>query len=360
MKILLVYPGTRYSTYDVARGWETALKELGHEVIDFPSHDWVQFFILAFAAWKADTEQRIGIKNSKEYDAIGAVMASEQLIPRTMATEPDAMLFVTGNLIPPHVYKMIDKLNVPRVVILTESPYDDDVQLEILRMGRFDAAFTNDKISVRLLRERAGIPVEYLPHSFCPTRHGPGEPDEDYWTDAYFHGTMFPERRRLFERYLGRRYGGNGNYDKWGVFISPHLPGADENQILTNEELVLYYQATSIGLNHHRTSNGTWEGPESHINYGGAWSIGPRAYEIAACGAFQLCDDARPELREVFGDSVATYKMDDADDLEDKLDYYLTHDDEREAMAETAYERVQGCRFIDRARNILLPVLETI
>jgi spore maturation protein CgeB len=108
-------------------------------------------------------------------------------------------------------------------------------------------------------------------------------------------------------------------------------------------------------LNHHRTFVGV-DGVEIHIAPGTAWSIGPRAFEIAACGAFQLCDDTRPELAEVFGDTVATYSS--AEDLRNQIGYYLAHDDEREEMAWRSYCRVQGCTFEARAREIVIPVLE--
>src|SRR4030065_2583401 len=96
--------------------------------------------------------------------------------------------------------------------------------------------------------------------------------------------------------------------------------------LVDNAELIKYYCGTKIALNHHRTIVGKdSRGEELHIDQ--AYSLGPRAYEIAACGAFQLCDDTRPELQEVFGDSVATYR--DGGDLRDKIAYYLSHDDER-------------------------------
>ena len=48
MKILLVYPGTRHSTYDVALGYDEALRELGHEVIEFPFETYIDYHDGAF------------------------------------------------------------------------------------------------------------------------------------------------------------------------------------------------------------------------------------------------------------------------------------------------------------------------
>ena len=52
MKILLTYPGPRHSTYDVARGYEKALRGLGHEVDAFPYHHYLDFYGVALEAWR--------------------------------------------------------------------------------------------------------------------------------------------------------------------------------------------------------------------------------------------------------------------------------------------------------------------
>jgi spore maturation protein CgeB len=91
---------------------------------------------------------------------------------------------------------------------------------------------------------------------------------------------------------------------------------------------------------------------------GDAYSLGPRAFEIAACGAFQLCDDTRPELREIFDDTVATYT--DGRDLQSTTAYYLAHDAKRQEMAQEARRRVAPCSFLNRAREIVVPELERL
>ena len=50
MKILLVYPGASWSPYDVATGYEAALRSLGHEVVTFDYHLEYGFF-KRYLAW---------------------------------------------------------------------------------------------------------------------------------------------------------------------------------------------------------------------------------------------------------------------------------------------------------------------
>ena len=64
------------------------------------------------------------------------------------------------------------------------------------------------------------------------------------------------------------------------------------------------YRRAKIGLNLYRRSQG-WgrHGPVAPVGE----SLSPRAYELAACGAFHL-SDYRAEVREVFGDVVPTFE----------------------------------------------------
>jgi spore maturation protein CgeB len=268
------------------------------------------------------------------------------------------VLIVCGMALHRRAYELIHRLGVPMVLLLTESPYDDQDQAVIMHKGHASAAFTNDLRSVETLREMSGVHTVYLPHAYDPEVHHPGVVGSQWHSDVFFHGTMFPERQAMFDGLNGRE----------GVIIDGPDPTfkvedwdeVDEmlEKMMPNAELAQYYRGAKIALNYHRTVIGATDEGLQHIGNGAAYSIGPRAYEIAACGAFQLCDDTRPELKEVFGDSVATYR--DKQELEDQIDYYLRDESERLRMAQEALERVQGCTFEARAREIVIPTLEVI
>ncbi len=65
-----------------------------------------------------------------------------------------------------------------------------------------------------------------------------------------------------------------------------------------------------------------------------------RVLDIMGCGGF-LISNYQPELAEYFipGEELVLY--DSMADLEDKICYYLTHDDERIAIAKQGYEKVK-------------------
>ena len=66
-----------------------------------------------------------------------------------------------------------------------------------------------------------------------------------------------------------------------------------------------------------------------------------------------LCDDERPELRDVFGGSAATFRAWDADDLAKQARYWLSHDDAREAQAKAQHQAIVPHHWGNRARYVL-------
>lgn len=348
MRILLIYPGHSHSTIDVAVGYEGALRSLGHDVRAFNYHNQLAFYSEALRHWlRVNPEFRVN-----DPGEAALLLASEQVIFEAIDLVPDVVLIVSGFALHRRAYDLLDSLGLPLALILTESPYLDEEQAKIIIQGHIRLAFTNERTSVDRLEELGGARVEYLPHSFDSTRHFSRDAEDGYQSDVFFFGTMWPERGRLL-------WPLKGWIARWRRGWRIQIEGVKSlgKGLIDNDELIKSYNGTRIALNHHRTIAGADEnGRERHINE--AWSLGPRAYEIAACATFQLCDDTRGELAEVFGDTVAMYR--DGPDLRRKVDYYLTHDDEREEMAWAAHGRVQTCSFEERAEAILLPAIEEV
>lgn len=341
MRILIAYPGHTTSTIDVAIGYTHALQGMGHTVSTFDYHTRLAFYKDALQYW-GDANPNY---QQKKADAL--VMASEHLAVEAVDFVPDVVLIVCGMALHRRAYDLLYRLNIPMALLLTESPYSDPFQAEIATKGRVGLILTNDRASVFPLRA-TGLPVEYLPHSFDPIRHYPRVVGEQYQSDVYFFGTLWPEREQLFAELASQ-----DGYKLDGITPIKDTPYG----LISNAELARHYSGAKIAVNHHRTVKGETNeaGEIEHIAAGEAWSLGPRAFEIAACGAFQLCDNTRPELKEIFGESVATYT--DGNDLNRKAQYFLQHADERRARADLARERVRVCRFEDRARDILLPAI---
>jgi len=350
MRVLLVYPGPLFSVYDVARGYERGLAEAGADVGVYPYHNWLKFYHVTFGLWNGQEDVTpIG-------DDAAHLVASEHVVIKAVDVVPDVVLIVAGLALHRRAFELLAHLSLPVAVLLTESPYEDGTQLEMMRKGHVALAFTNERTSAASLEAEAGVRTLYLPHAYDPARHWPRRVNGDYYTDVFFHGTMWPERERMRESIIDLPY--NIHFAGVETRDKPRPLMRVLADTIDNEDMPLWYSGTRIALNHHRQFCTVGEDREHYLSTGEAESLGPRAYEIAACGAFQLCDDSRAELGDVFGDSVATYAG--IDDLRDKIEYYLWHDTERREMARAARERVRGCTFADRAREIVLPALESI
>lgn len=343
MRILLIYPGHAFSTRDVASGYERALTAVGHAVQAYAYHDSLSFYSAAIEHWR-----KLG--NGRDWpDSAAHVLASERAVIEVMDFIPDVVLAVHGMALHPRAYDLIRQLGVPVFLMATESPYLDAAQARLANRAHVAGILTNDAYSVDALHTAGGLPVAYLPHSYDPAVHYPREVTPGYAHDVFFYGTLWPERRAMFaalQAYGGCRVDIGGlNHD-----------AAESFEFVPNDELARHYCGSKIAVNHHRTIIGGNDDGYQYIQPGAAWSLGPRAYEIAACGAFQLCDDARGELTAVFGDSVPAYS--DGEDLTDKVRYWLAHDDERQAAAAAALTAVQGCTFTNRAADIVTPFIE--
>jgi spore maturation protein CgeB len=100
---------------------------------------------------------------------------------------------------------------------------------------------------------------------------------------------------------------------------------------ITSEECVKIFNASKINLNLHSSV-----GVEELVSKGDF--VNPRTFEVAACSGFQLVDE-RGLLHECFApDELATFTS--LPELKEKMEYFLAHPEEREAIARRGRERV--------------------
>jgi spore maturation protein CgeB len=360
MKIMLVYPGATWSPYDVACGYEDALTELGHEVFPYPYHSYYAMFRQLFELWESRGKPLGGPAR-----ALAGMWASRMVVPEAIDFGPDVALVVMGISFHIRAFHALHALSIPAAILLTESPYTDVMQAGMAVRSLSKLVFTNDLSSVKelsaIIEKNSEIdhpaPVVYLPHSYNPAQHRILNLDpparRPFTSDVFFHGTMWEERRALLEDLPKRWRLRKHNVHVSGARFSPEHDTMITGALVDNREMVHWYNCTKIAINHHRGEMyGGGQAEEMGVH---PHSLGPRAFEISACGAFQLTDD-RPERVSVFGDTVAIYQ--DKRDLIDKILYYLSHENEREDMARAAHERVQPCSFLHRAREIVVPAIE--
>lgn len=198
----------------------------------------------------------------------------------------------------------------------------------------YDYMFLLQKGEFPRLIEQAGAgKAHYLPVGCDPELHRPmylNKEELAQWGSAVsFVGAGYNNRQQMFARLATR------DFKIWGSEW-PNCPPFDKlvqanARRVTPEEYVKVFNASAVNINLH--SSKERDGVEPYGDF-----VNPRTFELAACEAFQLIDK-RSLLPELFTpeDEVATFS--DLKELEEKIDYYLMHPEERILMAKRARER---------------------
>jgi len=253
----------------------------------------------------------------------------------------DWVLIVSGMYLSKDAFISMRRAGLKTALLCSESPYEDEAQSRLAAL--VDVVWTTERSSA----ERLG--AGYVRHAYDPLRHSISLPiDLDVPAhDVVFVGTGFEER---IEQLAAVDWTGIdlGLYGNWSLLGSRHkLRTFVRAGPVSNERAVALYRRARIGLNLHRTSCGYGRGVP-HIPW--ADSLNPRAYELAACGVFQI-SDYRAELREIFPNgAVPTFQ---SDHLEDVLRAYLLDSPARHYAARRAREAVAPHTFAARAAQLI-------
>lgn len=332
MRVLFVWPITRISVWDLARGYRRALGRLLPEnsIRDFRLDLEAEYHSKALGQSSPDfkcLEKSSQFKASTEL----SLRASQPIINNAIYFNATHVIMVAAFGIHPAVLWTLEKLGIQATVLLTESPYDDVNQSDWVSIYPGMKVFTNERISAQAFN------WDYLPHSYDPEVHQPVT--TDFRCDVLMVGTGWDTRQKLLEEVdwtgIDLKLYGYWEPAKKGP-LAPYVKGG----ITSNDAAAGMYSGAKIVLNAHRY-------------HPTAESINPRVYEVAACGAFQLSDH-RDELIEVFDSSVPVF--DGPKQLSDSIRYYLKNDVIRSQLANQARVCVHDCTFDNRARQLLAEI----
>ena len=395
MRILTVASPHAVATRDVFFGHLRGLRKvLGDENVQ--SYDIIKRFnFFTHVTEYITTHLGIEVPKSMASNMLAAepVFGAAHAWGGVIGERADVVYLVSPMYFPMTVVEMLKAAGFQVWAYFTECPYEDEFWARA-QAPLFDVCFVSDRQSLprfRMFNEN----THYLPHAYDPELHYPRQsaditvrdgvaelelnvaPPANDHEHVTFVGTGFPSRQKFLEDtdWSGidlRLYGnwwqvqeGNGppRHKETGHFVSKSyaLQNPDttvmrspiapfvRRRLVENVTTAQIYRGSKIGISMHRQERFYRTG--GVIDKNEAYSIGPRAFELAACGLFQL-SDARPELVDVFGDGgVPTFET--PDDLGRLVRHYLKHDDEREAIARHNLEAVQGHTFEARARQML-------
>lgn len=239
-----------------------------------------------------------------------------------------------------------------------DDPYYIDLTLGFVE--HVDYVFSCDTAPLSLYRQ-LGKAAEYLPLGCSPEVHRPHPSPPVFEHDLCFVGAPFKGSRRvellnaLAPELAAHRslIMGATSKDRWSDNLAsyPMLANRIADRFVPNDEAVRCMIQSRINLNIHKNSYGhAWD-----RNSRGLIAKSPceRTFGLAGCGAFQLVDDTRPDLAESFevGREIVTFS--ELDDLREKIRYYLSHESERQTIAQAACVRAHAQHtYTHRAQRI--------
>jgi spore maturation protein CgeB len=345
MRVLLVGPGASWSTADVADGLRFGLEKHGVQIVEYRldtriarSSSWMYY------NWRRTKKDNPGVERPTTADVFH--WAGRESVTTALWHEVDAIIVVSAMFLLPDIIKMMTRAHIPVFVLFTESPYDMEAELRVAAM--VDGCWTNERSALpafRAVNPNSG----YLRHAWHPVRHvGPQETDAAVPAhDVVFVGSAFQER---IDWLTAIDWSGIdlGLYGSWAPLGSTHrLRAFVRDGVIDNATTAALYRRAKLGLNLYRTSQG-WGKDAPQITH--AESLNPRAYELAACGAFHLSTD-RAEVREVFGSAVPTFT--DPQHASALIRAWLADDAGRIASAQQLPAMVAESSWVERSATVI-------
>lgn len=335
MRILFVWAGAAWSIHDVAHGYRGALARQGHDIADFRLYNRLAFVTTGLKGVAPDTYE----------DDLTLVsrLASEPLMAEAAYHDAQLVVVISGLALHPNAIWLLRqwKKQVPVALLLTESPYEDEDQKGLAK--HCDVVFTTERTSA----QRQGW--HYLKHAYDSHQHRRWKPKTELANDVLLVGTGWSERVKALEKvdWTGIDLQICGY---WPIGRRSRLAPYYKKGPVANKLVSHMYASSRINLNTYRKTAVVQGGRYMAKLPSPAESLNPRAYEIAACGGFQLTD-YRAELEDVFADTVPVYSG--PDQLGELCRYYLAHPIERRRLAELQHARVKGHTFDHRAAEMM-------
>jgi len=304
-----------------------ALRNLGHDVMDLDINN-------SFPPWKS-LSLRLACR------LIFPLIVQEHnrnLLFLAREFKPDIFLGFKGTYILPETLLAMKNLGIALFNYYPDvSAFTHPADTLPRALQTYDCVFSTKSFLAEDLAEH-GYPLrhcEFLPHGYDPEAHHPVavEPEEKayYGAEVTFIGSYLPgktklliELKRLLPDLDLAIWG-----DRWHNTDAPELLPHIRGRGLLGIEYMKAICASQIMLGLlSEQQKGSSRGDQ----------VTSRSFNIPACKAFML-HQRTDEVRQYYEEGREIECYDSAEELADKVRYYLAHPQERKAVAEAGYRR---------------------
>ncbi len=320
-----------------------ALRNLGHNVEVFEA----PHFHASYAGLKT---LNVTTKRLEQLESGFLQFISQAILAQVESFEPDCVLSLAQAPMSRNALRRLQKMGIPTAMWFVE----DHTVFTYWRAFAplYDVfAIIQKEPFINLLHEVGQDNALYLPMAALPDFHCPRElskqEKDTYGADIAFLGAGYPNRRVAFKSLVGR------NFKIWGTewdgasLLSKHVQQSGAR--ISAEDAVTIYNATKINVNLHSSVQSKELVPAGDF-------VNPRTFELAAIGAFQVVDK-RSLMDELFGDDMLGL-FSSIDEMHEKINYYLNHEQEREIIAKSARLHVLKNHTYEHRMQSLLKFIE--
>lgn len=221
-----------------------------------------------------------------------------------------------------------DEINVMWNIYVPEN-------MELTEYENFDIVFIASEYYANEIENKVDTIVKPLLQCTDPEVFYP-EFDEECCEDILFVGVPRGVYREIIKDMMSTNFDVSIYGLRWEDYVDEkYIKG----QFIQNEELHKYYSSCKILLNDHLQTMKDLDFPSN------------RFFDALACGTFIISDKINV-AETLFEGTIVTYEG--AEDLNNKIEYYLSHDDEREKIAKKGKELVlKNHTFDNRVKSIL-------
>ena len=335
-------------TWDrLGASYRRALQQLGHQVTPLDTRE-VRPLL---APWmRTRIGHRLTIR-SLRFRRRGTVAWNRALVAQCREARVDLVLIFNGDFFMPETARQLRSLDAKVFVFHADSPFppSPNVRPEHLPLAReSDRYFIWSRSLIARLREAGVTRAEYLPFAWDPAVFPSATtPDGDAEHDVVFIGGWDRWREAWLEGLASRFPLKIWGPDYWGTRTRPgsRVRRCWQGQAATGAEAARILARSKVTLNLLR---------EQNLPDG----VNMRTFEVPGCGGFSVATRTQGAAS-IFPEGQAGVYFDGLEECIGRIDYYLSHDDERVEIARAAHRIVEHHTYLDRAREILQHYDET-
>jgi len=331
-----IHPGAL--GYSVQRGFEA----LGIESVVIPYPRWTASTVLP----KISGMGRV----SRIFQTLTRPAATADLLKQLRLQQPDLLLLLKCDTLPPVSYRLIRRVcNAKIVAFHPDDPFNvgnwrragPSHPHAVAQLREVDVYFTWARHLIPKLQQRGARRCEYLPFACDPAFHPrPTQLDHAHASDVCFVGNWDPHR----EKWLAHIARMDVDLAIWGNEYwsrrckDPRVRDAWRGRAIVGEQLASAVASSRINVNILRLQN------QNACNM--------RTFEIPCVGGFML-HERSDELDALFPPGQACAVFDSPAELVDKIEYYLSHEEERARIVEAGYQAAMRQTYKQWAMRIL-------